>query len=385
MHIHSDLSEWEAIPTIHLKSQGNLSVQASQGRYLQVDTEDEDPTVAIEKNQISLKSAYDLTVHLPPQTHLVLRAGGDAEVNVPQIRLTAEKVNGNLVVEQAGDVEIRGVGGDLHIDKADNVLCGRAGGNIFVVNVKGRVVADAGGDLHVENGTELTANAGGDLHCQIGSGATRIQARAGGDVHCEIADGVNAHVRVVCGGELHVSGAHSQSRARGHGVHSFTLGSGEHEISLVAGSDVHIEGAVEVSNLHSVSEGFNRDMGRFGEEMGRFGEEMGRFGEELGREFGSLGSRIAEKINRKVQSKVERTMRRAEAKAGKSGSFAFGFAMPEPPIPPVPPVPPRGQGGRSEPVSEGERMMILRMLENGKISASEAEKLLAALEGDHQE
>jgi hypothetical protein len=34
-----------------------------------------------------------------------------------------------------------------------------------------------------------------------------------------------------------------------------------------------------------------------------------------------------------------------------------------------------------EPVSEGERLMILQLLEQGKINTDEAEQLLAALEG----
>jgi hypothetical protein len=46
-----------------------------------------------------------------------------------------------------------------------------------------------------------------------------------------------------------------------------------------------------------------------------------------------------------------------------------------PPAPPAPPAPP------DEVVSEEERMMILRMLEQKKISLDEADKLLSALEG----
>ena len=51
-------------------------------------------------------------------------------------------------------------------------------------------------------------------------------------------------------------------------------------------------------------------------------------------------------------------------------SFAWGFP-PEPPKPPRPPV---------EPVSEEERLVILRMVQENKISIEEAERLLAALE-----
>jgi hypothetical protein len=69
-----------------------------------------------------------------------------------------------------------------------------------------------------------------------------------------------------------------------------------------------------------------------------------------------------------------------------------------PPAPPMPPVPPGMPGSRkgwgfegfgaaqpqaaasADPVSEEERLMILRMLEQKKISIAEAEQLLAALE-----
>jgi len=73
---------------------------------------------------------------------------------------------------------------------------------------------------------------------------------------------------------------------------------------------------------------------------------------------------------------------------------------PMPPMPPRPPSPPGASGSRrgwgfegfgssqaqsatapvGDPVSEEERLMILRMLEQKKISIAEAEQLLSALE-----
>mgnify|MGYP003383801076 CR=1 FL=1 len=50
-----------------------------------------------------------------------------------------------------------------------------------------------------------------------------------------------------------------------------------------------------------------------------------------------------------------------------------------PPAPPVPPKPKRA------PATDEERMMILRMVEQGKISVEQAEKLLAALTGGKAE
>lgn len=375
MHVQSDLSEWRVIPTIQLKSNGNLTVYTAETRQFQLETDDEDPHVVIDESEITVKSHDDLTVYVPAHSQLAIKAQGDATIEAAQCRLSVEKVGGNLTIESVGDVEVRTVGGNLKVTEAQNLFCDRSGGNIHLLKVHQKVAANAGGDLHVGDCVELSGNAGGEVSCQISPHTVRVQVRAGGDINCHLQENVNAQVKVICGGELLVLGTHSQSRARGHGVHAFTVGHGGVEVSLIAGGDVHMDGAVEVDNMHSIGD-------EFGREMGRFGEEMGRLGEELGREFGSLGSRIADRINRKVQQKVEKGMRRASAKAGKHGSFAFGFQVPEPP---VPPTPPRKPGSHSEPVSDEERMMILRMLENGKISASEAETLLAALEGDHQD
>jgi len=72
---------------------------------------------------------------------------------------------------------------------------------------------------------------------------------------------------------------------------------------------------------------------------------------------------------RKADRKVRTTAARAARKARKSiGERGFTST----PLHPRKPV---------DPVSEEERMMILQMLQDKKISVEQAEKLLAALEG----
>ncbi len=75
-----------------------------------------------------------------------------------------------------------------------------------------------------------------------------------------------------------------------------------------------------------------------------------------------------------MQRKLEAAQRRAERKARAAERAARDRRRrPEPPEGPIKP--------RSEPVSDEERMMILQMLEQGKVTPEEAEQLLAALEG----
>jgi hypothetical protein len=83
----------------------------------------------------------------------------------------------------------------------------------------------------------------------------------------------------------------------------------------------------------------------------------------------------------RAQRRVEAAMRRAEEKmrAAERRTRFMGVVVgrrPAAPIPPVaPPVP------VSEPVSDAERLTVLKMLQDKKISLQDAEKLLAALEG----
>jgi hypothetical protein len=93
-------------------------------------------------------------------------------------------------------------------------------------------------------------------------------------------------------------------------------------------------------------------------------------------------ARAQEKMQRaqeKMRRKLDAAQRKAEARAARAErkterrfqerrgwNFETGPARPEPP---------------SDPVTEEERMMILRLLQEKKISAEEADKLLSALEG----
>ena len=90
--------------------------------------------------------------------------------------------------------------------------------------------------------------------------------------------------------------------------------------------------------------------------------------------------RAQEKIRlsqEKMQRKLDAARRRAERKAWAAERAAQDRRR-RPESPTKKPMPSKGV---SEPVSEGERLMILQMLEQGSISLEEAEQLLAALEG----
>lgn len=316
--------------------------------------------------------------------------GGDLYVSAID-SVICRKVGGNAIAERTQSVDLDRAGGDVRVRQAHTVSCRKVGGNAEIVDVADAVAVSAGGDVSIlACRGDIAGNARGDAQVEVSSASPMVRLNASGTIHCMMNEDIGASVRVICGGELHIKGQENNLSARGRGVYSFQIGSGDGSISLVAGGDVHIKGAAQVSEIRSASNDFvqvQHEMKELNVELGHLNQELERMGIELGREFGSLGEKIAEKINRKLRRQFERHTRKAGDRASKRG-WAFGFDFPTPPTPPTPPFAPRapfGEESKSEPVSEEERMLVLRMVEEGKITASEAEKLLAALEGEYPE
>jgi exonuclease VII large subunit len=97
--------------------------------------------------------------------------------------------------------------------------------------------------------------------------------------------------------------------------------------------------------------------------------------------------RKMEQLERKAEQKAMKAERRAES-AARRERRSWGFEWHTPPTPPTPPMPPSrpvppGAPGfaPSAGASDEERLLILKMLADQKITAEEAEQLLSALEG----
>jgi hypothetical protein len=166
------------------------------------------------------------------------------------------------------------------------------------------------------------------------------------------------------------------------GVFAFETGDGETTVALESGGDVILTGvSLSDEDLASVTS--------IDEELAGLGEELGKMGAELSVELSKLGTEIADKVNRQLRKKLSMSLSRMGKRAarGKRRRKSWtvereswfeqprsetGFTVNEADEP------------EDEPVTDEERMLILRMVEEGKISAAEAERLLAAL-GDVEE
>jgi hypothetical protein len=145
---------------------------------------------------------------------------------------------------------------------------------------------------------------------------------------------------------------------------AITLGDGSAMITLNAGGDIRVTNDANAGNS---------------------AEEFGNFA-GINFDWSGFGDRISRQVNqatRRAQRHAEEAARRVERHAGrqahrwranvKMGRWNWDLTPKGVPTPSSPP---------SEPVSEEERMAILKMLAEKKITAEQAEQLLNALEGD---
>jgi hypothetical protein len=190
-----------------------------------------------------------------------------------------------------------------------------------------------------------------------------LVTQAGDQAYGDALAGLNANATVTMqGDEIDVDwqGIEKDEEATERVV---VLGDGSAKITLTAGGDVRVTNRA--------------DAGDSAEEFGNFAGlnfDWSGFGDRISRQVEQVTSRTAKRVEeatRRAERHAERHMRH-----GKSGlvvgRWNWDFKGPKPPMPPVPPA---------EPVSEDERMSILKMLAEKKITAQQAEELLSALEG----
>ncbi len=210
---------------------------------------------------------------------------------------------------------------------------------------------------------------GGDLRIQ-GWDQADLQARGDG-IRVEKLSG---SIAVVCSGDLDLSLPRGVRLVVGRvgGDLSLENTSGSVELGLVGGDAIlrNLSGSVKLT-------------GRVGGDMHT--ENVSNFSMAQGDRtpdfdiHDRLRERIRERVERATQ-KAEAKIRKAEQKASQHAQFKHHFTATgrwsTEDIPSASrPV------AQAEPVSEEERMIILRMLQDKKITSEQAEQLLSALEG----
>jgi hypothetical protein len=352
---------------------------------------------------VTLACRSDCVVWVPYKAHVrVQEVKGDLTAKALEGALEVQAVQGCLLARQVGAVSAERVAADVNVKRVEGALkLGSVGGSVLVRGVTGDLEASAvGGDLHViQAAGSIKSHSGGDSDLRVAFAPGRDYALdANGDMHLRAFRGSAARLEIEAGGDIStdVAGAQVEGGPRRKVV---TLGQGEAGQSLPptvkvrAGGDVSLSGSGSSANLGELGE----DLGRLADEYAAQIEDqihshladfehwteqfahgsmpadaVNARADELAAQMREAMDRIGDKARRKAEA-ARRKMERQAEHGYRRHTWSWRSDAPARPASPNAPPP--------EPVSDAERLAVLHMLEQGKISVAEAEKLLAALEG----
>lgn len=346
---------------------GDLSVVGWETQDLLVRADDDQARVRQDGETIHLSSNDDLTLRVPKGASLEVQSvGGDmslrgvsGSVELKQVRgdLSIRDVDSVSVGEAREDFSLRGADGGLRVKKIRADASVRdAGGDVTIDSV--------GGDLALRGvGGSVKATAGADVVAYLEPKANHEYTIAAGDDLLLILPPDTNATLTLSGDEISVDWPGVPQEDSSSRV--IQLGSGAARVTLSAGGDLHVTGDQQAAET--------------ADEFGNFAGAMfdwADFGRDFGRELSDKITRQVQDATRRANNAAQRAARKAERKGRKVRAKVDHMSRWNWDLTPGG-VGPQGQ----ETVSDEERLAILKMLQEKKITSEEAEKLLSALEG----
>ena len=331
-----------------------------------------------EGDVVTLSCDNDLILSVPESADIEIRlVVGDASLRVLDGRLVVNHVGGDLALRKVGSVSLDHISGDLVVRHASGTLnVELLEGDASIRDVQGDVALNkVGSDLHIR---DLQANCrvqvDGDViaNLQPWRGAA-YNLQAEGDILLRLPVDVDATLSLSAEGDLDVKlpGVNLDEKP----VNALVLGSGDSPMNISAGGDLlitsHADEWADFADFDISLPFIGADFPGLSDD---FGEKLSRKADEAARKAEKAARKIEERMMRQSSNYIRNAGRHAERAAREAEKhIRFGKH-------PVPPHRPRRPAPPDEPVTDQERMLILKMLEEKKISAADAEKLLAAME-----
>jgi len=354
---------------------GSLTVQGSSDRQIALAVRDEDGDVNLERagDMVSFSAPADCTLVCPSGTSLTVERGlGNLRVEDVRGIIDAQVIHGNASLRAVGPASLDEVLGNLTVHGvAGSLTAGGVKGNVRVRGVTERfTLAEAGGNLtagDVEGGLEAKIVRG---NVRLGPPflpqmTYRVDAR--GNMTVRVPADASLRLVVRARGKLHSSVPGLDLEGEGGDVRG-RLGSGEATLEADVTGNVSLQ-PVEFEDPFEVGAGFE-DLGALIERQ--VNEALATMASRL---EASLGRMDVESATRHVERATDEARRRAERAAEQARLRAERAERRWQ----------RASGREPRPrkaATDEERLRVLRMVEDGKITPEQASELLAVLEGE---
>lgn len=402
---------------------GDLQIKGWDKAEVSIKANPDDLTLEEQDDAVQLSCRGSCAIRLPQDATIKAeRVHGNTRIKYVEDQINIEEVNGSLALRSVGETQLGSVQGELTARNVDgNLQADRIHGNLSLRDIRGDCLIDeVNGNLDlrdIEGSIKIAANGNARIRLSVLSGET-YEISAGGNVNCRIPDTASLKLKLSSGARIIKVRLPEGTKNFQQEECELTLGNGDAimEIStrgmlFISAEEVDWNAAEEAdmdtdmplggfsdnfseqiarqieaqleAQMESLNRQLNEQMSNLSAGISKAGLSEEQADEILRRARESnerATARAQEKIRRaqeKLERKLEAARRRSELKAQAAerrsqsrGKSSWNFEW----------TAPASQPAR-ESVSDEERLMILRMLEQKKISLEEAEELLAALEG----
>ena len=399
-------------PVIHLKAYSGVQITGTESAEVVCEIHAPQLATLVEEDghvYVTVNSSCRLTV--PVSSSIELEKGmGTVKITNIHNEIMIEKVLGNLILNDIDKATIEKVGGNFSVNKAQaEVNVEKVAGSLTVEDVNAFHCEKVGGSCRVKtaHGDFFLAKVGGAFKGQAIEGITVVsriggsftasdlkvagEVKVGGSVklyNCDIKGDLSLHA----GGDIEIMINEMQENL------AVVCRSGARNIAIKVGEDdIKIE---DSSYDYQIGDGdikLSLSAGgaiRFTDRQEEAKDVVGDISEHFDFEESPLSEMIQERIQsatRRAEAKIKATEIRLEHmqdKVSKMRGFDVDVNIPEvdydveipahvsypQSVPPV--TKPVGKKG----ASDEERLMILKMLQDKKITVDEAETLFQALE-----
>ncbi|MFZ0531575.1 MAG: hypothetical protein WAM09_00210 [Anaerolineales bacterium] len=410
-----------AAPRIRLDISGDLRLKGQDANEVVAKAETPE-ALAIEgqEDQVVIRCTSSCSVRVPRAAVIQVQAAhGDATIKALDGELTIDTVDGDLELRNVGvtklgklngDLSAKNVDGDLSIDtvngdvnargmQGDFTVTGSVRGNLSLSDIGGSAQAIANGNIMLRldpsPGHQFNFTCRGNLFCRLSAEASvEISVPKASQVMVDL-PGIHASAPVQTPYALTLGEGDAKlilsadgnvvldTHAPDWDMEDFDIDVGSEVNGMADAVSQQISQQVE-SHVRMIEDQLNAQLSSLSMRLSaaKLSEDQARRIEVRAREASERATERAQERIRRAQEKLNYKLAAAQRKiefkaqarerASRHGHHTWSFGIPTPPTPPTPP---------GEPVSEDERLMILHMLEEKKISMEEAEELLSALEG----
>jgi hypothetical protein len=410
-------------PKVILEVRGNLRLKGTD--ELEVEVKSSDPnavTLEQDGDTVTVRARTNCDIHVPREAQVeVIEVHGETVVKALEGELSVKAVHGNLTLRSIGPVMLDMVQGNLEAKNVEGSLeVQRVDGNATLRDVQGDLFVKAvHGNLQVfDVDGSVEANVDGNISMNLDpTSGDHYSLTARGNIVCNVPEDASITLDVPkAGGRITVKMPGVENGKNVKAPYKLTIGDGDAPMELSAGGNIVISGEMPEFDIPDFDAEFESTFEGMGEAIGQQIEaqieaQMQMMEEQLNaqianmtmnlgasgltpeqverinqraREASQRASEHAEEKMRQAQERLERRMaatqqrmeqkaRVAEARARRQERRGSGVGWPIAPVEP--------SGPAHEPVSDDERLAVLHLLEQKRITLEEAEALLSALEG----